>query len=352
MLKIGGVLRDYAWGAQDGLSAWHERTGGPQAELWYGAHPLAPSPIISDDAAEGSRCLDEVLAEEQAPVLVKILAVAEPLSLQVHPDAEHARAADADHTADRNEKNEMLVALTDFQALAGWRDAASAARLLERVGAPPEAIQAVTDGTPGIAVRRLLSMESSAVPAMVASIPDAVACTGAPSGEVQAYDTIARRYPEDAGALVALLLSYVELKPANALYVPAGVVHCYLSGTAVEVMVSSDNVYRLGMTPKPVWVDGAIDALRLDRRPALLVDTHVYELPEAPFWVELLDAGQTRSLPPSSYRLALALNDITTCAEGPTHEELTPGCAAVFPADDQLVNVTTAGTAVVVRAAA
>src|SRR5687767_480361 len=103
MYLLTNVIRDYAWGTTGDLSEFVGRapSGGPEAELWIGAHPGAPSRLPD------GRALDEVIlddpggmlgAEVQAafgdrlPFLMKVLAVNEALSLQVHPSSEQARA--------------------------------------------------------------------------------------------------------------------------------------------------------------------------------------------------------------------------------------------------------------------
>jgi mannose-6-phosphate isomerase len=63
---------------------------------------------------------------------------------------------------------------------------------------------------------------------------------------------LGERYPGDAGVLAALLLNLLSLQPGEAIYLPAGNLHTYLQGVAVEVMANSDNVLRGGLTPKRV----------------------------------------------------------------------------------------------------
>ena len=61
-------------------------------------------------------------------------------------------------------------------------------------------------------------------------------------------------HPGDAGVLAALLLNRLVLSPGEAIYLPAGNLHAYLHGTAIEIMANSDNVLRGGLTPKHVDV--------------------------------------------------------------------------------------------------
>src|SRR5262249_6364628 len=74
------------------------------------------------------------------------------------------------------------------------------------------------------------------------------------AAEARTVLELGERYPGDAGVLAALLLNRVTLAPGEALFLPAGNLHTYLRGFAVEVMANSDNVLRGGLTPKHVDV--------------------------------------------------------------------------------------------------
>ena len=137
MFLIQGAVKEYDWGIINGLTPWTGMaTNGPQAELWFGVHPSGPSRLVSDGST-----LDQHLSREDAPILAKILAAARPLSVQVHPTAVQAREGwsrqqgtrSASDDAEKNrdfgepvladpfEKAEVLVAMDEFSAFAGWR---------------------------------------------------------------------------------------------------------------------------------------------------------------------------------------------------------------------------------------
>lgn len=343
---IRGALKEYAWGIPDGLTAWSgRRTGGPQAELWFGAHPAAPSPVVGQDAT-----LDSVLGVGDVPLLTKLLAAAEPLSIQVHPHAELARAAFARQVepgadqvySDPDEKTELLVAIEPFEVFAGWRDVHEAMAILAGV-----------DGTEQ--VRAVLEREGpiAAVPLLLAvdhvdravQLVDAVRAAGLGAAEVDAYATVARIYPNDPGLLVSVLLAYRKLEPGNAIYVPAGVPHSYIRGLGLEVMTSSDNVVRLGLTPKPVFVDAALLALS-DAHDEVLVESGFGERiapAGAPFAATI--TGEETDLPAGSFRVVLAVDggcEVSAHAGGATIA-LQQGEAAVITADEPAVRVRAAG---------
>lgn len=299
MYLLSGTLRPYAWGSLTAMAELFGRdpSGDPEAELWFGAHPGAPSRVLGGEPATLdeliSRDPEQLLGRETVavhgpalPFLAKVLAAGSPLSLQVHPTREQAQAgfaaeeaAGVDRAAadrnykDANHKPEMIFALTDFEALCGFRrpqDAGtlfrSVSRLVEVTGIPaPELlVQTASDlesGRPETerlesVFRRLITggeevREAVAAAAgAVGSLDDAERADLDPA--VAELGSLDGYYPGDPGVLISLLLNRVSLSPGEAIYLPAGNVHAYLRGLGVEVMASSDNVLRGGLTPKHV----------------------------------------------------------------------------------------------------
>ena len=306
MYLLRNTVRPYAWGSTTLMAGLfgREPSGEPEAELWIGAHSGAPSAL--DPAAGGFETLDELIGSDpelflgsetaarfdgELPFLAKILAAGSPLSLQVHPTPEQARAgyaaeeeAGVDRGArernykDANHKPEMIFALTPFEALCGFRDPDEAAELFRTVNRSitrsgqevPELLEWIVNelssGHP--AAERLRSVFSTLIsdgeavgPAVVLAAQAAAAAGVDAGGEETDYAreliTLAELngyYPADPGVLISLLLNRASLRPGEAVYLPAGNVHAYLSGLGVEVMASSDNVLRGGLTPKHVDV--------------------------------------------------------------------------------------------------
>jgi mannose-6-phosphate isomerase len=293
---LTGVIRPYAWGSRTSLAELQGRpapTEGPEAELWLGGHPGDPSTLAGHD---GPISLADVIAEDpkgqlgpevaaefgpRLPYLMKVLAAAAPLSLQAHPDAEYAKRAWAAQEADldlprnytdANHKPEMLVALTPFTALCGFRDPAVSASVLAAFGLPElePVIAALRTGAEGLreAVQLLLSWPEADRPALISAVVSAAASASPESAPVAAgfalAASLAGHYPGDPGVLVALLLNEVHLTPGEAIWMPAGNLHAYLNGTGVEIMAASDNVLRGGLTPKRVDVDELLKVLRFE----------------------------------------------------------------------------------------
>lgn len=158
MFDLTGHLQHYEWGSQTALPEFlgQDADGDPWAEVWFGAHPLAPATVPGgarlDDvlAAESDRMLGSDVARAfggRLPYLLKVIAAERPLSLQVHPTREHAAESFAAESAagialdsplrtyrDANHKPEMLIALTPFTALCGFRTPRRAAVILDGLG--------------------------------------------------------------------------------------------------------------------------------------------------------------------------------------------------------------------------
>jgi len=290
---IRGAIRTYAWGSRTAIAEFTGRpspTAHPEAELWLGAHPGdpaeldGPGPRVS--LAEAIRTDPEgqlgpaVRARfgDTLPFLVKVLAADEPLSLQAHPSARQAvegyEAEDRLKVAltspvrnyrDRSHKPELLVALTEFEALAGFRPAAGTVALLRALAVPElEPFIALLSGESDAAGLRALFTTWITAPqpnldTLIPAVLDGAVGyvrSGATEfvAEAKTALELGERYPGDAGVLAALLLNRISLKPGEGIYLPAGNLHSYLRGMAMEVMANSDNVLRGGLTPKHVDV--------------------------------------------------------------------------------------------------
>lgn len=282
MMLLDNTVQPYAWGSRTAIAELLGQPSpapGPQAELWMGAHPSAPSRIMHGGSW---RTLDSLISQApdallshavvtrfgaKLPFLLKILAAAEPLSLQAHPSIALAeegfedeekrkvpREAPHRNYKDRNHKPELLCALTPFDALYGFRPAADTLRLFKALNVPELdwAVRSLDKGD----VRSVFELAMSGMPQRAGTIAAVVTACAAYEGEFAAttqwVGRIAKIYPGDPGLIVVLLLNLLRLKPGEAIYLPAGNLHAYLDGVGVEIMAASDNVLRGGLTKKHV----------------------------------------------------------------------------------------------------
>lgn len=258
-------------------------SGQPEAELWVGAHPKAPSRLedgsslleLIDSGPEqwlGSRSVEAF--GPRLPYLLKILAVDAPLSLQAHPNREQARLGflreqrsgvplDARERTfkDDNHKPELLCALSPFEALCGFRAQAQSAELFEQLALEDRswALQLREEGGLRRVFQRLLALPKEAQLPTVAAVVAACDRRGREDAGRLAPSLawalrLAEAYPGDLGVVASLLLNHVALRPGQAIFLGAGQLHAYLSGVGVELMANSDNVLRGGLTAKHVDV--------------------------------------------------------------------------------------------------
>jgi mannose-6-phosphate isomerase len=273
---ITNTPRDYAWGSTSAIADLLGTTpsGGPEAELWLGAHPGSPSRVEGSDDT-----LIDIL-DGRLPFLLKVLAAASPLSLQAHPtmaqaavgfERENALGIPLDapnrNYKDAFHKPELIFALSEsFRALCGFRSAHAITSTVERmIGALPgdSALNGFSD--------RLLSDDDlraafewlvtggDDVEELVAAVVEAAASLEGDNFAL--VGELAAAYPGDPGIVVSLMLNLVTLRPGEVLYLPAGNIHAYVEGLGIELMAASDNVLRGGLTPKHVDVPELLSVL-------------------------------------------------------------------------------------------
>jgi mannose-6-phosphate isomerase len=280
MHRLRNGVQNYDWGSADAIPRFlgDKASERPVAEVWIGTHPLKPSTAIGDDGTE--RPLSEVAG--QLPFMVKLLAADRPLSLQVHPsrslaEAGYAREDEAGVPLDspervykdRNHKPEMVYALSTFDSLIGFRPTAEILRVLSPLDTPLS--QRLADdlrADPGFAgiVRRVEWLLTAGIePAEVHQVVGACRALANLGMDIKrAYRTVvevAEHHPDDIGVVISLMLNRMTLQPGEAAYLETGVMHAHLQGLCLEVMASSDNVLRAGLTTKHVDTAGLVACL-------------------------------------------------------------------------------------------
>lgn len=280
MLALNCPTQSYDWGSTHAIPGFQrqEADGSRVAEVWIGTHPLGTARIV-DDTGHG-RPLTEVSGE--LGFMLKVLAADRPLSIQVHPDATRAAAGFAEEEAagvpldaphrvfkDPHPKPEMVYALSTFDTLVGLRRTSEIMRILEAVEHPltDGLMASLVDNTGFGGIVKLIEGLLAAPPTPEVVTEVAAACQKAldDGRDVKrAYETavsLADSSPGDVGVIISLLLNRLTLQAGEAAYLATGIIHAHLRGLCLEVMVSSDNVLRAGLTTKHIDTQGLVRCL-------------------------------------------------------------------------------------------
>jgi len=283
------TVQPYAWGSHSAIGrllGLPVPTAKPQAELWMGAHPKAPSFVFW----QGSwRSLTNLLTNypknilgtlgyhhygNHLPFLFKVLAAEKPLSIQAHPDKAQAKVGYAKENQanipltagyrnykDDNHKPECLCALTPFVALCGFRPITEIIKYMRKI-LPPDFEYLLTPlqkegDSKGLKAffNHLMTLSKPKQKDLIKKVILKAKMDRETSSAVKWLHTLHRYYPEDIGVLSPFYLNLIELMPGQAIFLKAGVLHAYLLGTGIELMANSDNVLRGGLTTK--HIDGA-----------------------------------------------------------------------------------------------
>jgi mannose-6-phosphate isomerase len=391
---LRNTVQPYAWGSTTAIPhlLGVENPGGtPQAELWMGAHPSAPSRLERDGvetsleaviAADPVRELGETTAERfggRLPFLFKVLAAQKALSIQLHPDrtqaeagfvAEEARGIPRDARervyVDEWPKPEVLCALTPFEVLAGLRPALDAAQIVELLGV--EALAGLVKELRGApepasvahALAELLAWPQEEREVLVADVVAAAARMAAEPGTFQAayaaIGRVAQDHPGDIGAVCSLLMNHAVVQPGQALFMGAGGLHAYIRGTGVELMANSDNVIRAGLTPKHIDIPELVRVLDPEVEVPILTAREIaggvgenrveqFDTPVPEFVLQRLTVVSEMHVPGAGLpRILLCVEgSATVTADGGRTLELPRGGSCFLPALD--LAVTLAGDA-------
>jgi mannose-6-phosphate isomerase len=385
---LRGAIRTYAWGSRTAIAEFTGRpvpAAHPEAELWLGANPGDPAWL---EAPDGEISLLQALVADPEgqlgsatrarfgdvlPFLVKVLAADEPLSLQAHPSAEQAAegylreeqlgipvSSPVRNYRDTSHKPELLVALQQFEALAGFRPAGRTIELLRALAVSDldPFIDLLNDQSDAQGLRALFTTWITApqpdVDVLVSAVLDGAiqyVSSGATEfvAEAKTVLELGERYPGDAGVLAALLLNRISLSPGEGIFLAAGNLHAYLRGVGLEVMANSDNVLRGGLTPKHVDVPELLRVLNFNptNEAQLRAPTHqdglglIYDTPTEEFATSMLALGNDQLGhevdAPSRHdgpQILLCIEGSTTVSGKSTAVKLTRGAAAWVAADD------------------
>ncbi|EKG0409462.1 mannose-6-phosphate isomerase, class I [Vibrio cholerae] len=291
-------IQNYAWGSKTALQQLFELenpTDEPQAELWMGAHPNGCSGIaingkivqLSDFIAQNPNLiLGEYTARQfgELPYLFKVLAAENALSIQVHPNKQQAERGFAQEeqlgiapTAanrnykDPNHKPELVYALTEYQAMNGFR--ANQEILNYFIELSIDEIQPLVDAFQSNPTEQGLRDFFSGLLSLQGEIKNRaleVLITQAKQIDLPLFQLIVeleKHYPNDIGLFAPLMLNVITLQPGEAMFLDAETPHAYLHGTGLEIMANSDNVLRAGLTPKYMDIDELVACTQFKHKP-------------------------------------------------------------------------------------
>ena len=389
-LRLRNPIMPYAWGSRRAIRALRGLEGPsstPEAELWMGAHEKAPSEVWIDGrwtslagliAARPRTILGAAVVDRfgtALPFLMKILAAAEPLSIQAHPNAAQAvagclredalgipREAPTRNYRDQGHKPELIVALEPFTIMRGFRSPDEIAARLSRLGLAQH-LNATSDlGKGSDRGLRALLTEVIALDAE-RTTPIVAQALRARDDDDLADRWMARlveAYPGDSGALSPIWLEVTTLAPGDAVFTGPGILHAYLDGTGVEIMANSDNVLRGGLTPKHVDCDELLSVLDFaatgDGRITPRVDgcTRTWSVPASEFELVRVDLGPeaiTRDVG-ASLELVFVAGGFAVIETAESSHPVSRGDAFLVPASAASYTLAGDGYAFIARAGA
>lgn len=344
--RLINPVRHYAWGSHSAIAELLGQpvpSAEPQAELWMGSHGQGSSEIELDgrrlSLRQWLRQEPETLLgrhggsqDDELHFLLKVLAAQQPLSVQAHPDAAQAAAGFAREQAagvpveaaqrnyrDPHAKPEILVALTPFALIRGFRAPGEISRALQEVGieaTSPLRLSLGGDDAP-LALRTFFETCMALDPAALGRLQRQVLeHLDAARGEHRWVERLCRHHGLDRGFLAPLWLHYLELAPGEAIFTPPGILHAYLEGVGIELMGSSDNVLRGGLTVKHVDIPELLAVVQFAPQPPEVLrpvpgpaGEHCFEAPTDVFRLSRLQ-------PAGSLALTVDGPEILLCTEG------------------------------------
>jgi mannose-6-phosphate isomerase len=389
IVRLKNTIRHYAWGSHDGIARFmgrEELSTAPEAEMWIGAHPDDPSSALVEPAPVPlntliARTPDTLLGSRVSqrfggtlPYLMKVLAAEAPLSLQAHPTIEQAKKGYDDEERrgiphgspkrnyrDRNHKPELIYATTPFEGFCGFRAPLDIAETFERLNQPSlvELAKRLRAEPNSLGIKKLLEYllvaPSGKHDNLIRQTLEA-ALQGQPQESPDHHHLrwiieLAKAYPGDVGIVTALLLNYVALKVGQAIFLPARSLHSYLKGVGIEIMASSDNVLRGGLTPKHVDAAELLRVLSFESiAPPIMTPTTLSSVekafitPAADFRLSIISIDGTYHLSPQGPELLLCGDgSVTLSARGEDTVILSRGESAFVGAEHQAVSITGQG---------
>jgi len=287
MYVLKCAVQNYAWG-KIGKDSFVTRfvkdvdEKKPYAELWMGTHPNGESQIIVDGKSirltEFLKTCDRsilgnaasMIEDGKCPLLFKVLSIESALSIQLHPTKEVAKELyerelnlKVRHYKDPNHKPECAIALTEFEAMCGFRPYVEIEKFILSI---PE-LNAVLreEGKENVVLQNgkdlkrvftaLLNLDQELVTKTLKTTADRYRQLAKKSTEEELFLRVNGKYSTDRCCYCVYFFRYYKLQPGESVFIQPCEPHAYLFGDIMECMANSDNVIRAGLTPK--FVDKA-----------------------------------------------------------------------------------------------
>ena len=284
-------IQNYAWGSTSSihdLFGFENESQQPQAEVWMGTHPKGCSMVTFDKHliplselinSNKSAYLSSDIAQEfgDLPFLFKILAADKALSIQVHPSKSQAEkgfeqeeqagislTANNRNYKDANHKPELVYALTDYQAMNGFRAYDEIIEFFTdlHIFDLKELVKSFSYTPTSQGLKEFFSGLLTLSEQRKHNALDQLLTYAQAHQEQTEFALIIElnhQYPYDVGLFSPLLLNVITLQSGEAMYLSANTPHAYIKGTGLEIMANSDNVLRAGLTPKHIDVNELIE---------------------------------------------------------------------------------------------
>lgn len=309
-LKIIPQVMEYEWGNKTYIPQLinKEVDGKPKAELWIGTHPGAPShlengELLSKFFEENEEFLGKKHLDRYGnvlPLLFKILAIDKPLSIQCHPSkkiAEEGWKNEKEYRKtherslwnykDDNQKAELLYALTEVSAMCGFLPYSQIVENLKTIipnnynkyFEKLESSKISDDEKTKTIFENLYRMDRSELKILIDEMIESLNALDIKKSSFLSKEEITlksyKEFPNDPGLFCPFLLNVLHLNKGEAIYLEPRILHAYVYGNGVEIMCSSDNVLRGGLTNKKMDVDELMKVMIVRREDAKVASSHL-----------------------------------------------------------------------------
>jgi mannose-6-phosphate isomerase len=254
-----------------------------------GTHINGPSYLISEEDNKQQIKLEEFLAkknpdQKELPFLFKVLSIEDPLSIQAHPNkkfAEYLHEKSPNIYKDPNHKPEMAIAISDkFYMLYGFLSVKNVKILCDFLlqnkifeaekGEFNDFISLLhnfiseKDEKTNFNLYKDLLIQLLKIPdeknlnILTNFINYIKSAREKGMSNIEEFileklkltETLYEKFGLDKGIIFSLFMNYFQTNYGEAIFIGANIPHAYIYGDCMECMANSDNVIRLGLTPK------------------------------------------------------------------------------------------------------